>query len=964
MPKGPPPRLDFSKKNLEEIKESELDERTRQTQTFLANHNRLTKLPSNFATQLNCLKVLYLNNNALEIFPEGISQLGALDKLHLENNKLTRIPSSIGKLGVLRKLYLSNNLLTTLPDEMGMLTSLQVLDVHNNQISVLSPHLATSITLQQLSIYNNPIQSPPPFVYNKGIIHLLRYMREIKEGLICNTPSDEFIFTRNISFTGDEGGNLKRNASTKPFSRSQSSKIMEKEAVKAEQAFVKKGSLMFGRDVVEDSVMINQNHLLYFLTDHGVYELQGRRDYMEDRCLCLPRLHQKKTNVLIEEVVNLFSKVSFYGIYDGHGGPRAADYLKLKIHKNICNQTAFAKGDFETAIRNGFQQTDDEFLQMCRDYNYMDGTTCVIAMFVDNKLITAHAGDSRIVLCRDRKAIRLTEDHKPDRVDELARVEEHGGEVIFRGNCFRVAGDLAMSRSFGDLRLKEPLNLVISEPEVRVEELTPKDQFIIIASDGLWDVVSDQKACDMVRKCANSEEAARRLTEFALAMGSMDNTTVVVVQLHWTLDFLTQDEIDGKIVMANQQNKPKSRPFLTRTDSQKEEPSSPRSPMRAEDEEISEEKLERMRSESFSFRDNLSGLSVPRKSIYLPASMAAIKLKISIPEISATKLMKFDDSTKIGEIVEVLIQKHRFQTTEPRGIYTKSSKDAPLDREKTLSECGVKDSDEIELRRIGTPASQVESQRTSQPSEPYEEALVPAEERRKSWTENLNSQNSQDYSQTSQTPQVASQDPTPTPVYSPPPIYSPPPSHGNSQVENSTSPATSPRKPSVPSTPPHIRSMSNRPVGRPLPQPRMARSGSSTDVNEMPTPEADPNVSPAARRDTSNEVNLLAGSASTFVLDGKSWKPLGTGKAKVVLIQHLQEKRARVVACAESDNEYLINAWIRPGRQVKEVSDVFYSFSSVVNRTNVAYGISFNTGEEGAKFVEYYQNCLDSLPAE
>jgi serine/threonine protein phosphatase PrpC len=56
-----------------------------------------------------------------------------------------------------------------------------------------------------------------------------------------------------------------------------------------------------------------------------------------------------------------------------------------------------------------------------------------------------------------------------------------------------------MSRSFGDLRLKEPSQLVISEPEIRVEELTPSDQFIIIASDGLWDVMSDQKAVDIVR---------------------------------------------------------------------------------------------------------------------------------------------------------------------------------------------------------------------------------------------------------------------------------------------------------------------------------------------------------------------------------------------------------------------------------------------------------------------------------
>ncbi len=59
--------------------------------------------------------------------------------------------------------------------------------------------------------------------------------------------------------------------------------------------------------------------------------------------------------MLLEEVVNLFSKVSFFGIYDGHGGARCADYLKQNLHRNICNTEHFAKGDFDTAIKLGFQ---------------------------------------------------------------------------------------------------------------------------------------------------------------------------------------------------------------------------------------------------------------------------------------------------------------------------------------------------------------------------------------------------------------------------------------------------------------------------------------------------------------------------------------------------------------------------------------------------------------------------------
>ncbi len=160
------------------------------------------------------------------------------------------------------------------------------------------------------------------------------------------------------------------------------------------------------------------------------------------------RLRQSPPKGLLEEVVNMFSKVGFFAIYDGHGGDKCADFMIQNLHKNICNQAAFARGEFESALRTGFKLTDEAFLQRCREYNLIDGSTCLVVILIDNQLIAAHAGDSRAVLCRDKKAIRLTEDHKPDRVDELARIEELGGEVLFRGNCFRVSGDLVQKNLY------------------------------------------------------------------------------------------------------------------------------------------------------------------------------------------------------------------------------------------------------------------------------------------------------------------------------------------------------------------------------------------------------------------------------------------------------------------------------------------------------------------------------------
>lgn len=116
--------------------------------------------------------------------------------------------------------------------------------------------------------------------------------------------------------------------------------------------------------------------------------------YFPSHCLFFidSRLHQKRATSIEDEIINLFSKVSYFGVYDGHGGVRAADYLQEHLHHRICNSEAFARGDFEIAIKDGFRKTDEEFLKLCKEKYYMDGSTCCVAMIIDNKLITAHAG--------------------------------------------------------------------------------------------------------------------------------------------------------------------------------------------------------------------------------------------------------------------------------------------------------------------------------------------------------------------------------------------------------------------------------------------------------------------------------------------------------------------------------------------------------------------------------------------
>ncbi|KAK4776985.1 hypothetical protein SAY86_005673 [Trapa natans] len=137
----------------------------------------------------------------------------------------------------------------------------------------------------------------------------------------------------------------------------------------------------------------------------------------------------------------------------------------------------------------------------------------------------------------------------PDRPDELNRIQDAGGRVIYWDGP-RVLGVLAMSRAIGDNYLKP---YVIPDPEVTVTERTEQDMCLILASDGLWDVVSNETACTVARKCLRSQkppsppgsadlsvgeasdkacsDASTLLTKLALARHSTDNISVVVVDL-------------------------------------------------------------------------------------------------------------------------------------------------------------------------------------------------------------------------------------------------------------------------------------------------------------------------------------------------------------------------------------------------------------------------------------------------
>ncbi|XP_078429089.1 protein phosphatase 2C family protein isoform X2 [Wolffia australiana] len=219
--------------------------------------------------------------------------------------------------------------------------------------------------------------------------------------------------------------------------------------------------------------------------------------------------------------------VSLFGVYDGHGGAHAAKYLKEHLFENLIGHPQFIS-DTKLAISETYKKTDSDFLESERNTLRDDGSTASTAVLVGSCLYVANVGDSRAVISKAGKAIALSDDHKPNRSDERKRIEDAGGIVMWAGT-WRVGGVLAMSRAFGNRLLKQ---FVVAEPEIQEQEISDDLEFLVLASDGLWDVVANEDAILLARGEENPEAAARRLTETAFARGSADNITCIVVRFH------------------------------------------------------------------------------------------------------------------------------------------------------------------------------------------------------------------------------------------------------------------------------------------------------------------------------------------------------------------------------------------------------------------------------------------------
>eukprot|EP01088_Endostelium_zonatum_P022081 TRINITY_DN915_c0_g1_i1.p1 TRINITY_DN915_c0_g1~~TRINITY_DN915_c0_g1_i1.p1 ORF type:complete len:267 (-),score=77.11 TRINITY_DN915_c0_g1_i1:150-950(-) len=224
-------------------------------------------------------------------------------------------------------------------------------------------------------------------------------------------------------------------------------------------------------------------------------------------------------------------KQGFFGIYDGHGGKTAAIYASENLH-NVLKELLEAQKDanpeqLQEILAKTFAKTDEEMKPTVPSA----GCTAVVALLKEigeseRHLVVANVGDARAVLSTAGTAERLTYEHKATDEAEADRINKAGGFLV----SGRVNGLIAVARALGDHNMKD---YIISTPATRSVKLTEENDFLIMACDGIWDVVEDQQAVDLCR--AEPELSAfdmcKKLYTAAVNGGSMDNITVAVIKL-------------------------------------------------------------------------------------------------------------------------------------------------------------------------------------------------------------------------------------------------------------------------------------------------------------------------------------------------------------------------------------------------------------------------------------------------
>ncbi|KAJ6576242.1 phosphatase 2C-domain-containing protein [Mycena sp. CBHHK59/15] len=243
---------------------------------------------------------------------------------------------------------------------------------------------------------------------------------------------------------------------------------------------------------------------------------------------------------------------AFFGVYDGHFGSKTAEFCRDNLHVYLKRSTAYELGKYPEALRSAFMEGDRAWRDLSGECE--EGSTAATALVTAERIFVANAGDSRAIMSVNGRAKTLSVDHDCALHAEAERVRAAGGKVIELGGTKRIDLEgpngttdfIRAARGFGDFPfkmradLKPEAQVVTARPDILSHARTAGDEFLILASDGIWECLRPQQLVDFVRHQIGRGHDLASITQVVTrhclsptyrSLLGQDNTTIMIVAL-------------------------------------------------------------------------------------------------------------------------------------------------------------------------------------------------------------------------------------------------------------------------------------------------------------------------------------------------------------------------------------------------------------------------------------------------
>ena len=517
-------------------------------QTLQFNHNKMKQIPKlqnckantlilthNLLEEINTENLgtlitrLDFTSNCIGEIPETIFQIDKLQTLNLTNNRITKVPDNI-KLSSITALYISENEISSLPqnlpvslitieaigckftkfpDQLTELTRLSFIDFSNNKINEIKkfpncrhiglscnqlesiPEIPDSVTYLDLS--HNKLKS----------LHITGDFMMIQELDLSHNLLDVFTF-ENLQICHTL--KLSHNSLSKftlDFTKLPSLKYLDvvNTKIKSPPKLADTIRDMATSDLKFFTKTKSPRVKFFNPSKSGYSSTIGVRPTMEDSMILREKFE---------------SKCDIYAIIDGHGGSDTAVISAYMIPQYFSQEKSRSIASFN--------QVTNRLHERLKRSNVKDGATIAFAIVTSAEVNCAYLGDTRaIIVNKDGTIEQLTYDHKPTEASEISIIKSQRSFVSDK----RTAGILAISRALGDINIEG----VSHVPDVTVHLRRSTDYRLVIACDGIFDVLTQEEVGKIVCNIPDVNLAATTLRNIALARLTQDNVSVLVINI-------------------------------------------------------------------------------------------------------------------------------------------------------------------------------------------------------------------------------------------------------------------------------------------------------------------------------------------------------------------------------------------------------------------------------------------------